>query len=176
MNNKCPTCGSTYNITPQHVGRTFTCQRCQSALVVQADGLQVVGSPVTQQQPQVPAAPPQPPAGPADAYGDYGGGGDFSRPVKRSGASPMVDFLMFRRMIVPILIHIIFWLMVAASVIGTLVFTISLMQYSALGIIAFPFLLFFTLLYTRILCEMIFLPFRINETLTDILNELKHQH
>ena len=45
MQNTCPnaTCGAMYNLTPQHIGRTFACKKCGSTLVVTANGLEIAG-------------------------------------------------------------------------------------------------------------------------------------
>ncbi|MBI1918793.1 MAG: hypothetical protein HYS12_29215 [Planctomycetes bacterium] len=45
MQNTCPnpTCGAMYNLTPQHVGRSFACKKCGSTLVVSAAGLELAG-------------------------------------------------------------------------------------------------------------------------------------
>ncbi|HKB34874.1 MAG TPA: hypothetical protein VKD72_00375, partial [Gemmataceae bacterium] len=46
MQNTCPnpTCGAMYNLTPQHVGRSFACKKCGSTLVVSAAGLELAGT------------------------------------------------------------------------------------------------------------------------------------
>ncbi len=43
MQNTCPNpgCGAAYNLTPQHVGRHFTCQKCGVPLTVDAGGLRL---------------------------------------------------------------------------------------------------------------------------------------
>lgn len=53
MNNTCPSpnCGAVYNLTPAHVGRSFVCKKCNSSLIVTAQGLEL----------QAPAYPPEPP-------------------------------------------------------------------------------------------------------------------
>jgi len=73
-----------------------------------------------------------------------------------------IDFLMFRRMIIPILIRILF---VVALVVCVLGFLVSLIQ-SNIGA-ALAFLVFGPLL-ARIYCELIILLFVINDTLADL--------
>ncbi len=45
MQNTCPnpTCGAMYNLTSQHIGRSFACKKCGSTLVVTAAGLELAG-------------------------------------------------------------------------------------------------------------------------------------
>ena len=80
----------------------------------------------------------------------------------------MGDYLRFKKMITPVIIQIIFWLMVAVCVIGGIV---QLAQGSLAGlavIILGP-------LGVRIWCEMIMVAFSINGTLTDIKNLLERK-
>ncbi len=46
MQNTCPnpTCGAMYNLTSQHIGRSFACKKCGSTLVVTATGLELAGA------------------------------------------------------------------------------------------------------------------------------------
>ncbi len=78
----------------------------------------------------------------------------------------MRDFLTFRRMLTPMLIQVIFW-------VGLVVCVLSGIVYMASGhgllkglqtIILGPILI-------RIICELVILFFRMNETLTDISNK-----
>ncbi len=41
MNKNCPSCGASYGIGPQNVGRRLPCKKCGTALVVGSDGLQL---------------------------------------------------------------------------------------------------------------------------------------
>ena len=176
MNNKCPTCGSPYNINASHVGRTFSCQRCQSQLVVQADGLQLAGV----QQPQTAAQPTVPQTG-AGAYGDYGAAGGVTTTPVAKGPNWMVDFLLFRRMIAPLIVMVSFWIcMVASALAGLFVIVMGLIGAGQGGILSILIglvagLACFTIvpLWIRVVHEFFMVTFRINETLTDILNELK---
>lgn len=87
----------------------------------------------------------------------------------------MEDFLKFRKMITPLIIQILFWAGVAASVIGALVMMGS--SFGRYGGGAGTFLgglLFLVLgpVSVRIYCELLMLFFRMNETLTEIKNGL----
>ncbi len=78
----------------------------------------------------------------------------------------MKDFLCFRRMLLPVLIQIIFWLAVIGCV-GTGIFDMFK------GAVFFGLqILILGPILARIICETVILFFRINETLTDIKNEL----
>jgi len=85
----------------------------------------------------------------------------------------MGDFLSFRKMITPVIIQIIFWIGVAAAIIGGIVVLAAAdeagtkvlgLLYMILG----PF-------YWRVACEIVILFFRMNETLTDIKNNTERK-
>ncbi len=76
----------------------------------------------------------------------------------------MDDFISFRRMLTPTVIQLLFWLGVAACVIGGFVMlargaVLMGIIYIILGPIA-----------VRVYCELLIVIFRINDTLTDILH------
>lgn len=85
----------------------------------------------------------------------------------------MQDFLAFRTMITPVIIQIIFWIGVAFCVISGL-FTMFLgSRYGGAGGF-FTGLLILILgpVVVRIYCELLIVFFRMNETLTEIKNNL----
>jgi hypothetical protein len=102
---------------------------------------------------------------------------DDHRPSRRRGksgsSSGLMDLLMFRRMIAPTIIMIVFWLgviFVCLGGLGNLIFGVM----SGRGMIIVT-ALFSTLigipvgiLVIRLYCELLILLFRMNETLTDI--------
>jgi hypothetical protein len=82
----------------------------------------------------------------------------------------MHDFLRFRKMITPVIVQVLFWIGAAACVlVGLAAIRQGLIAYVSyqqvilglLFLIAGP-------LAVRILCELLILLFRMNETLTDI--------
>lgn len=92
------------------------------------------------------------------------------------------DFISFRRMITPLIIRILFWIGVAASVLmGIIVFFggiiggVSDDSFGAIlgGLIGGPIIMLVGILLTRIYSELLILAFQINETLTDIKNLLE---
>ena len=82
----------------------------------------------------------------------------------------MKDFLAFRRMIVPKIIHVIFWIGVAMSIIGGIVMVANGVDGRArfVGVA----LIVLGPILARIWCEILILAFRINETLTEALGAL----
>lgn len=78
----------------------------------------------------------------------------------------MKDFIFFRRMIMPILLQILFWLSLLLCIITGIADFFNHKILMGLQIIIFGPIL------ARIVCEFMILFFRINETLTDIKNEL----
>ena len=80
----------------------------------------------------------------------------------------MKDFLTFRKMITPLIIQVLFWIGVAAVIIGGFV---SMFQYGGfwkglLMVLIGPFIV-------RLWTELLIVIFKINDTLTDIKNNSK---
>jgi len=83
----------------------------------------------------------------------------------------MWDFLVFRRMLTPVLVQILFWLSLAACImggVGAMVIGLAnlerrpeLVGFGLLALVVGPFAV-------RVYCEWLIVLFRINETLTDI--------
>lgn len=83
----------------------------------------------------------------------------------------MDDFLKFRKMITPVIIQILFWVMVAIAVIGALVMMGSSFGRYGTGIGGFLGGLIFLVVgpvMVRVYTELLILFFRMNETLTEI--------
>lgn len=79
------------------------------------------------------------------------------------------DFLLFRRMLTPVLLQILFWLIVVTSVVAAVVDFFHGEWLAGLQILIFGPIL------GRIFCEMLILFFRMNESLTDIRNAMKNK-
>ena len=99
-------------------------------------------------------------------------------------SNPIVDFLLFRTMIAPLIIQIVFWAGVVACVVGgivVLVLAVSeivggrnvgagvLEAFGGLGVI------FVGPLLVRIYCELFILLFRIYDTLRELLAAIEKQ-
>jgi hypothetical protein len=86
----------------------------------------------------------------------------------------MEDFLKFRKMITPVIIQILFWVGVGASVIGALGMMVVGVTSDGQGIMVLVGLVMLVLgpVLVRIYCELLILFFRMNETLTEIKNGL----
>jgi hypothetical protein len=108
----------------------------------------------------------------------------------------MGDFFAFRRMLAPVLIHIVFWFgFIGCMVAGVAVLTGQTEPATALEraglssetvghikevgdsfkIVVGLGLMIFGPLLLRLYCELFMLPFRYNDTLTDIRNSLINQ-
>ena len=91
-----------------------------------------------------------------------------------ASADTLSDFLAFRRMITPIIIQIVFWIGAVLSSMGGIFMMIASIQIKNVGGI---FMGFFAMLLgpiiVRIYCELLIVFFRMNETLTEIRNELR---
>jgi hypothetical protein len=151
---ECPSCHRTIRAPDSIVGRQAKCPACQTVF-------------------NVTAAPPEPP--PLAQMVD-----DEAPRIERPRRKPsiLIDFLVFRRMITPIIIQVLFWLGVLATVITGLVLMIaSLFVYRHLSDALFGMLMGLLILLlgpflVRIYCELLILAFRMNETLTEIKNSI----
>ena len=99
------------------------------------------------------------------------------------------DFLGFRKMITPLIIQVLFWIGVVVSVIwglivlvGGLVSGFGVNQFGGNGTAAIlgslclgPIIIILGILFSRIYAELLILFFRMNDTLTDIKEELQRQ-
>ncbi|MFZ5642090.1 MAG: DUF4282 domain-containing protein [Bacillota bacterium] len=91
----------------------------------------------------------------------------------------MSDFLSFRKMITPVFIQIIFWISVMICVISGLVMIVTGAgaRYGGGGqVLSGLITIFIGPLFVRVYCEILILFFRMNETLTDIKNEIMKRH
>ncbi|MCJ7520056.1 MAG: DUF4282 domain-containing protein [Anaerolineaceae bacterium] len=86
----------------------------------------------------------------------------------------MEDFLKFRKMITPVIIQVLFWVGVAFSVIGALITMVIGLTGNGQGYLVLVGLVYLVLgpALVRIYCELLILFFRMNETLTEIKNNL----
>ena len=83
----------------------------------------------------------------------------------------MKDFLVFRRMVTPILIQIIYWIATVIAILGGLVMLIAGDDIGQR--IGGLFVLILGPLVVRIYAEISMLLFRMNETLTEIKDSIK---
>ena len=105
--------------------------------------------------------------------------GDEDAPPSRStrkSSSSMGDVIMFRRMVAPWVIMVLFWLGVAGAVlVGLIILVMGMlgkgigMAEALVGLISIPI----NILLVRLYCELMIVIFRMNETLTDIKNSLE---
>lgn len=173
MNTTCPQCGSPYNVTEAHVGRKFTCKKCNTPVVVGPNGLDYQDAPVAPAAAPPPAAPPRA----RDDWDDGGGYPDAGRPARRpgGGGGEFVDILTFRKLVVRAGIPVIFWVLSGLIVAYGLYYGISGIS-SGIGLIvraSLELLFIYTplgVVFVRIFCEVLVLLFRISDTLTEIKN------
>jgi hypothetical protein len=120
-------------------------------------------------------------------FGSLSLGGGNRADVPRGRSSPakdgkgdMHDFLLFRRMITPLIIQIIFWIGIGCVVIAA----ISALASAAgtfgklgvvLGLLGGAVVLVAGAIGIRVSCELTILAFRINETLTEMKNLLENK-
>jgi predicted Zn finger-like uncharacterized protein len=207
MNTKCPQCDTSYNVPSANIGRKVKCKSCSAALVMTEAGLELQGAPAPPPPPPPPRVEP-PPAFEFDAEQDdpgreeekprrsgkakgsrrevveeeiYDDDGPSGVPVRKAkGPSNFGEYLKFRKMIVPVIIQTIFWIIVGIMVIASLGYSVlSMLSGSTtiiLGtlvglIITVPF----GILIVRIYCELIIIMFRMYDALVDIKTLLEKQ-
>jgi hypothetical protein len=90
----------------------------------------------------------------------------------------MIEYLMFRKMITPLVIQIVFWLGIAGVAIASLTLLISAVGLGGwggaiVGLFISLFIFVMGTLTVRIYCELLIVAFRILETLTDIRSQLE---
>jgi predicted Zn finger-like uncharacterized protein len=188
MNNTCPKCGTSYSIKAEHVGRKVTCKNCQTALIVGEGGLEVrsetgkFSSPSRPRVEEQPAAAPPEEAFAAAVAGGNGDDGDYnassSRGRKKSGG--MGDYLAFRKMIVPVIIQIIFWIFTILVLLGGLIYAgLSLisgkLEIILITVASACIIVPLYILAIRMYCEIIIVIFRMHDTLNNIYEELREQ-
>ena len=96
------------------------------------------------------------------------GGGSAWRSQSTTGV--VIDYLVFRRMLAVIFVQIFFWVCVAGGFLGVLgiLFDQGFLTFLVSLLVLVPFLVF-----VRILCEVMIVFYRMNETLTDIKTALE---
>ena len=183
----CPGCGKNIQTKDEFAGKTARCPSCQTKFVVPGPSGSFAASP-----PAAPAPPPvSQPARDTQANFDEEpvrpsrfeepektpSSMDAPRPTPSATSTTLKDFLAFRRMVVPLIIQVIFWLGVGLFVLAGLISMISGISRPGeriLILLGFLWIIFGPIVW-RIYCEVLIVIFRINETLTDIKNELKRR-
>jgi predicted Zn finger-like uncharacterized protein len=197
MNTNCPQCDSSYNVTEAHIGRKVKCKSCGAALIVTENGLELKGAAAP--------VPPPPPANEFDLgddrdrdddpprrggksrnrnddedYDDRDSGKKRGKKREPKGPSNLGEYLTFRKMVVPVIIQAIFWLLVGLIILAALIYVImaaisgvgmAIIIALAGAIIGVPVYI----LIIRIYCELLIVVFRMNSTLTDIKTLLEKQ-
>jgi predicted Zn finger-like uncharacterized protein len=175
----CPDCDAKIRAPDSIMGRQVKCPKCDAeftATAKPAPGPYPVSQPAFPEKPEAPR--PELPPGDDEEWPEETSVLDSSEPTEVNETSPVVEFLLFRTMIGPLIIQVLFWLGVVLCVLAGLVVlvmailglvdgrlgvgTALLQVFGSLGIMLFGPLL------VRIQCEMLILFFRIHDTLKEI--------
>jgi hypothetical protein len=170
----CPVCLQKIRAPENVIGRSIKCPQCKNSFIATDPS-----APVT-------ASPPAPPA-PQEEFGpgaDPLGLDEVDSRVDRGNrkASTMMDYLLFRRMVTPVIITALFYVGVLFIIIGGLV--VGVMGIIALKVSAAAGLLMMLeafvgticgLVMWRIYCEIVVLAFQILAELRGIRDELKRR-
>lgn len=208
MNTNCPNCNGPYNINESHIGRKFKCKKCGSALVVTDLGIELqhadpvsqpaapasafdfdAGGPAEQTVASAPSKPAKTSKKRVELEEEGTEAEDDlpSRPARkpRAGGGGLVEFLTFRKMVVPIIIQIIFWLLVGAAILSGLVGVASVAavgggsggaMITVMALVAMLIIVPIYILLIRIGCEVLIVIFRMQDTLNDIKQILGEQY
>lgn len=103
----CPSCGAQMQTNERAVGRKVRCPACHQAIRVMTDQVQPGAAPPPPAPPTAPAFTGLEPASPP---------APASPPQRPQSTSVLLDYLLFRRMIAPIVIQILFWFGVVGCV------------------------------------------------------------
>ena len=157
LNVNCPSCGKKLQIPENAVGRAVQCPACQHKFTVAGQGEQQE-IPLAHSTPSPHQIPPQQSPPTPDMTGNQG--------------NTWRDFLLFKKMITPVIIMILFWVGVAICIISSIA-----MMAKGNGVQAVMGFMVLVLgpVMVRIYCEILILFFRMNATLTDIHTTLKEK-
>lgn len=179
---RCTHCGASGNAPDHILGQQVRCSKCKKSFVAAGPDQSAV-SPFALGEP----GPGEPEADDEgfptqDEIPDHEDEDSDehlpSRPIRKSPKQTGVaDLLMFRRMIAPYLIIILFWLLLVLTVLGGMAMIVGGLirggQDGLAGAVAGVISLIVGPIAVRLWCEVLIVVFRINETLTDIRNEMK---
>lgn len=207
MNTNCPECDAAYNITEAHIGRKLTCKSCSTPLIVTERGLErknAAAAPPASGAAEFafenrdedrgrsrsrdrdddandsPRRSRKSRRSRDDDDDDARDSGRRSRRSSRQGSSELGEYLAFRKMIVPLIIQIIFWVLAGAvSIFGFVFAVISLISGTTEGMLTGIAILFIGvpiyILVIRVYCEVLIVLFRMNATLTEIKTVIERQ-
>ena len=195
----CPTCQQKIRAPESVIGRQIKCPQCKTPFVAQdtsSIGSTSVspGGTVREQLPppqqDFQAAPSGAQAWPADREQDTDD--DAAEPCqaeKKSSRGSFVDYLLFRRMVTPWIIIIVFYLGVAGILIyGVVQFIFAIVVVVSSGgratgiglalvyVLAALFGTIFALIVWRVYCEVITTFFRILDNVREINEQLKERN
>jgi len=163
----CPTCDARIRAPDNAVGRQVKCPKCGSTFTASAPG----AAPEQEESPLssavVAPSEPEPENWPPPRT--------RSKRTRDSSGNDIVDFLLFRKLVAPIIIQILFWL----GLLGVLGFGCFQLLMAAMALTksveAGLFLFCVAAIYlvlgpivVRLYCEMLIVIFRIYETLSEM--------
>jgi predicted Zn finger-like uncharacterized protein len=193
----CPDCDARIRAPATAVGRQVRCPKCGGAFTAAGeDGAEAAPAPPAPEPEEVPAPPPPPAptlratdtppeatAAERDGWKDATDLADEEVPEEER-ANVLLDFLVFRRMVAPVVVQVLFWVGLAAALLaGGLQFAIALSalyQGAQFGVAARPLLAalacwFVAPVLIRVGCEVLIAFFRVYDLLGEIREELRRQ-
>ena len=188
----CTHCGASGNAPDQILGQQVRCSKCKQSFLAGGDN-----------PPPAPASPfavdDEPEAPPEEEGEGFPTNEDIGRPPARraprrdddeeevlpsqrhrkpAAGGGFVDFLMFRRMVAPYLIIIMFWLMLIGVIVSSLGMIADGFTAGTSGIpVALGGVAYLVIgpLGVRLWCEVLIVIFRIHDTLSDIHGDMRKE-
>lgn len=184
----CPHCQAKVRAPETLIGKKVKCPTCKEQFTVDADAAESPAAapppePLTFKQEAYTESKPTPPDDADDDDDDDADQEEVKRPKKKARASGggFADFLLFRTMITPFAVQVVYFLATAAVIL----FGLAQMAFGLIGVISSgsmtPLLLIpLGLLYmvigvvlVRIYCEILILFFRMYDVAKEIKEELE---
>src|SRR5262245_55054054 len=180
----CPLCQQKIRVNTGLLGKSVKCPQCKNPFTAVDPNAVAPPAPTWEpvtEKPDLSFAPPRPQEPPEQDF-NYDQDVPVERPLPRKpGTSAFVDYLLFRRMVTPAILTVIFYLIVAVEVIGGIVYgvigLITLFAGSAIlglaSVVAAFVGTIIAVLYTRIACEIILVLFRILDNVRQVNERLE---
>jgi hypothetical protein len=158
----CPHCGAAGNAPDHIIGQSVRCSKCKQSFVAGGEDEPEDAPDERDESEEDFDVPPPPRKGKARARSGGGGGGE----------SGFGDILMFRTLVGPTIVVIVFWLAVVGMILGTLGMIGMSFMFGAMAglgaLVAGVFQIIIGIPMIRLFCELMLVQFRIYEKLKEM--------
>jgi predicted Zn finger-like uncharacterized protein len=180
----CPTCQQKVRVNSSLLGKSVKCPQCKNPFTaVDPNAVPESTWEAVTQKPELDfsSPPPQPEAQQEEFDEEEDAVPRMPSPGKSAG-SAFVDYLLFRRMITPVVLTVVFYVIMAAMLIGGISYGILSLIWmfrldfitGLLGLVSAFLGTIFGILFWRIGCELILTLFRILEHVRGLKEQIEH--